>query len=331
MMKILGVITKSLGLGAMASILWLALSSSANGQSYPTKPIKWIVPYPPGGTTDVVARNIAQTMSEQLGTPIIVENKAGAAGLIGMASVAKAEPDGYTFLVSDASLATAPSLHANMSFDPLKDLIAISLFVTVPHVIVVGPKVDVANLEQLIGLAKKDPQRLYFSSGGLGSPLQLAGEALRYATGIDWVHVPYKGGGPAILAVMSGDAQVAVPSLPSVLPQIQGNKLKALAVTSPYRVAALPTTATVAELGYPKAQAMGWIGLHAPAGTSAAIIKTNEQAALQALKNTELLKRLAEQGCELPANGSATSYQKFIIDESNRWADVVKAANIKAE
>ncbi len=299
--------------------------------NFPQHPIKMIVPYPPGGTTDVIARNIAQALSEKLGISVIIENKAGAAGLIGMAAVAKATPDGYTLLVSDASIATAPSLYKAMTFDPVKDLVAVSWFVTVPHVIVVNTNSQIQSLNELIALAKRDPEKLYFSSDGIGSPLHLAGEAVRTSAAIQWVHVPYKGGGPAILAVMSGDAQVAVPSLPSVLPQIEAGKLRALAVTSPRRVETLPDVSSVAELGYPNAIAMGWIGIHAPAGTAPSIVQNLESASEAILKDPTLRKRLTEQGGDIVSDASAHAYAQFVAAQTQGWGKVVKAADIKAE
>jgi len=317
----------------LASLLLITTLNTAvwSQESYPQRPIKMIVPYPPGGTTDVIARNIAQALSEKLGVSVIIENKAGAAGVIGMAAVAKASPDGYTLLVSDASIATAPSLYKAMTFDPAKDLIPASWFVTVPHVIVVNPNSQIQSLNDLIALAKKDPEKLYFSSGGIGSPLHLAGEAVRTSTAMKWVHVPYKGGGPAILAVMSGDAQVAVPSLPSVLPQIEGGKLRALAVTSPSRVNTLPEVASVTELGYPNAIAMGWIGLHAPANTPPEIIRKIETASGEILKNPALRNRLTEQGGDIVSDSTAAAYAAFVLAQTQGWEKVVKAADIKAE
>ena len=317
----------------LSTLLFYVISTSAlfAQDVYPQQPIKMIVPYPPGGTTDVIARNVAQALSEKLGVSIVIENKAGAAGLIGMAAVAKAAPDGYTLLVSDASIATAPSLYKAMTFDPVKDLVAVSWFVTVPHVIVVNPASQIQSLNALIALAKKDPEKLYFSSGGIGSPLHLAGEAVRTSAEIKWVHVPYKGGGPAILAVMSGDAQVAVPSLPSALPQIEGGKLKALAVTSPKRVSTLPDVPSVAELGYPNAIAMGWIGIHAPAGTAVDKIRKLEAASQAILKDPALRKRLMEQGGDIVVNASAGAYAEFVAEQTQGWAKVVKVADIKAE
>jgi tripartite-type tricarboxylate transporter receptor subunit TctC len=298
--------------------------------AYPDKPIHWIVPYPPGGTTDVIARNVAQSMAELLGTSIVIDNKAGAGGQIAMNAVAKADGDGYTLLVSDASLATAPSLYKTLPFDPTKDMSAVALFVTVPHIVVVNPKVPVKNLAELIALTKKDPGKIYFSSGGIGSPLHLAGEALRLETGIAWTHVPYKGAGPAILAVVAGEAQVATPSLPAALPQVQGGKLVALAVSSAKRVASLPDVPSVAEAGYPKAAVFGWVGLHAPANTPKAVMERLEATTTQAMKGADLRKRMQDQGADIVAQSGA-AYGKLVSDEAARWKAVVQAAGIKPE
>ena len=316
------------GFGLMAGV---TIGITGFAQTYPDKPIKWVVPYPPGGTTDVVARSIAQAIGERLGATIVIENKAGAAGVIGMQAVAKVAPDGYTFLVSDASLATAPSLNKQLSFDPLKDLQAVFLFVTVPHVVLVSPTSGMQTLGDLLARAKQQPQALNFASGGIGSPLHLAGEALRTSTGSQWVHVPYKGGGPAILAVMSGDAQLVTPSLPSVMGHIQSGKLKALAVTSAARLNSLPSIPSVAELGYPGAASMGWIGLHAPAGLPNAILEKTESAARGAMADPSLTKRLVEQGADLAVDPSAKSYSSFVAGEAKRWEKIVKAAGIQPE
>jgi len=311
-------------------LLTLFPITGAIAQNYPNRPVRWVVPYPPGGTTDVIARNVAQATSEKLGVAIVVENKAGAGGLIGMDAVAKATADGYTFLVSDASLATAPSLYKKMPFDPAKDLEAVALFVTVPHVIVVNPSLPVTNVAELVALSKKQPGKLNFSSGGLGSPLQLAGEVFRVATGVEWTHVPYKGAGPAILAVVSDEAQVAAPSVPAVLGQISGGKLRAIAVTSEKRIPNLRDVPTVFELGYPKAAMTGWVGLHAPAGTPQQMSARMHAAVAQALASPALQTRLLEQGATLDA-GSAEAYAKMVASEIARWRVIVQAAGITPE
>ena len=319
------------GLKAAGFIVGVAVSITGLAQTYPDKPIRWVVPYPPGGTTDVVARSIAQAMGERLGVAIVIENKAGAAGVIGMQTVAKAAPDGYTFLVSDASLATAPSLNKQLSFDPLKDLQAVFLFVTVPHVVLVSPTSGMQTLADLLERAKQQPRALNFASGGIGSPLHLSGEALRTSSASQWVHVPYKGGGPAIVAVMSGDAQLVTPSLPSVMGHIQSGKLRALAVTSSVRLNSLPSIPSVAELGYPGAVSMGWIGLHGPAGLPSATLEKTEAAARFAMADASLTKRLLDQGADLAVDPTASAYAAFVAGEAKRWETIVKAAGIQPE
>jgi tripartite-type tricarboxylate transporter receptor subunit TctC len=306
------------------------LFDPALGAEYPDRPIHWIVPYPPGGTTDVLARNVAQAVSQVLGQSIVIDNRGGAGGQIAMNAVAKAAPDGYTLLVSDASLATAPSLYKQLQFDPVKDLQAVARFATVPHIVVVNPGVEAASLAELIAFSKQSPGALNFGSGGVGSPLHLAGEALRIETGIAWTHVPYKGAGPAVVAVLSNEVQVATPSLPAALALVQANKLRALAVMSARRLPALPDVPTAAESGYPKATVLGWVGLHAPAGTPPAILSTLEAAVGKALESAELRERLAAQGADV-AQQTGAAYAGFVADEAARWRKVVQTAGIPQE
>jgi tripartite-type tricarboxylate transporter receptor subunit TctC len=308
-------------------LLALCASGVAMAADYPDRPVHWVVPYPPGGTTDVIARNVAQTVSQVLDRPIVVDNRGGAGGQLAMNLVAKATPDGYTLLVSDASLATAPSLYKELSFDPAADLQAVALFVTVPHIVVVNPTVKATSLGELIALSKKSPGQLNFGSGGVGSPLHLAGEALRAETGISWTHVPYKGAGPAMLAVIGNEVQIATPSLPAALSFVQAGTLRALAVMSPNRLAVLPDVPTVAELGFPKATVLGWVGLHAPAGTQPSILSKLEAAVRQALQDRALRERLAAQGADVtPESGAA--YGKRVADETVRWKQIVQAAGV---
>jgi tripartite-type tricarboxylate transporter receptor subunit TctC len=294
---------------------------------YPDHPIHWIVPYPPGGTTDVIARYVAQAVGSILHGTIVMDNRAGAGGQIAMNAVTKADPDGYTLLVSDASVATVPSLYKQLMFDPVKDLQAIALFATVPHIVVVNPNVPAKTLSELIALSKKAPGTLNFGSGGVGSPLHLAGEALRVETGIAWTHIPYKGAAPAILAVVSNEVQVATPSLPAALSLVQSGQLRALAVMSPKRLASLPNVPTVAEQGFPKATVVGWVGLHAPAGTPANVRNTIEAAVNTALQNPELRERLAAQGADITPEPGVV-YGNRVADEAARWKEIVKAAGI---
>jgi tripartite-type tricarboxylate transporter receptor subunit TctC len=316
---------------ALLSLCFFATwCGAAQAEGFPDRPLHWIVPYPPGGTTDVLARHVAQAVSEQLGQAVVIDNRGGAGGQIAMNAVAKAAPDGYTLLVSDASLATAPSLYKQLQFDPVKDLVAVARFATVPHIVVVNPTVHAETLAELIALSKQAPGTLNFGSGGVGSPLHLAGEALRLQTGIVWTHVPYKGAGPAILGVLTNEVQVATPSLPAALGQIKAGKLRAIAVMSPQRLPTLPAVPTVAELGYPKATVFGWVGLHAPAGTPAAVLDTLSAAITKALQEPQLREHLATEGADL-APQSASDYAQFLATESARWKEVVQAAGIQPE
>jgi len=305
----------------LARVLLLAfaclLAGPALAVDYPDRPIHWVVPYPPGGTTDVLARHVAQAVSQVLGQPVVIDNRGGAGGQIAMNAVAKATPDGYTLLVSDASLATAPSLYKQLQFDPVTDLQAVARFATVPHVVVVNPNVRAGSLGELIALSKKTPGALNFGSGGVGSPLHLAGEALRIETGIVWTHIPYKGAGPAVLAAISNEVQVATPSLPAALALVQADKLHALAAMSAQRLAVLPQVPTVAELGYPKATVLGWVGLHAPAGTPAQVLNTLGAAVSKALESDELRAHLAAQGADVAPQSGAV-YAPFVADEAAR-------------
>lgn len=313
-----------------AAALLLGVQQLGIAQEFPTRPIRWIVTYPPGGTTDVIARQVAEGASKELGVAIVVENRAGAGGRLGMDAAAKARPDGYTFLVSDASIATAPSLFKELPFSPAEDLRAVALFATVPHVVVANPALPARTVAQLVADGKESVSTLNFASGGVGSPLHLAGEVFRAATGMRWTHIPYNGAGPAILAVVTNEAQVALPSAPAALAQVSGGKLRALAVTSDTRMARLPDVPTVAELGFPKAAMSGWVGLHAPSQVPAAITAKVQQAVVRALANPELKARLEGQGASVSGLG-AEAYAEIVTREIVRWNGVVKAAGIKPE
>ncbi len=302
----------------------------APAAGYPDRPVHWVVPYPPGGTTDVVARNVAQTLAQTLGWTIVIDNRGGAGGQLAMSAVAKSGPDGYTLLVSDASLATAPSLYKQLAFDPAKDLRAVALLATVPHIVVVNPAVQANSLSELIALTKKSPGTFNFGSGGVGSPLHLAGEALRLEAGLTWTHVPYRGAGPAMVGSIANEVQIATPSLPAALSLVQSGKLRVLAVMSPQRLAMLPDVPTVAETGYPGATVLGWIGLHAPEATPAEVLQVIETAAITAVQNVDLRQKLAVQGAD-SAPLAGAEYAKLVADETARWRRVVRAAGIEPQ
>jgi tripartite-type tricarboxylate transporter receptor subunit TctC len=308
---------------------WLPCGK-ALAADYPDRPVHWVVPYPPGGTTDVIARNVAQAITQAVGWTIVIDNRAGAGGQVAMSAVAKGMPDGNTLLVSDASLATAPSLYKQLSFDPVKDLQAVALFATVPHIVVVNPSVPANSLGELVALTKQTRGKLNFGSGGVGSPLHLAGEALRMETGIAWTHIPYRGANPAMVAAIANEVQIATPSLPAALSLVQSGKLRALAVMSTTRLASLPNVPTVAELGYPNATAVGWIGLHAQSGTPQTVLRMIEIVASNVLRTPDLRERLAAQGADV-ASSAGDAYAKLVADEAARWNKVVHAAGIEPQ
>jgi tripartite-type tricarboxylate transporter receptor subunit TctC len=317
-------------LALCAALVAGAWAPVCGAQTYPAHALHWIVTYPPGGTTDVIARLVADATAKELGEPIVVDNKPGAGGRLGMDVVAKSAPDGYTFLVSDASIATAPSLFKELTFSPEKDLRAVTLIATVPHVIVVNPALPAKTVAQLAAAGQQTGAALNFASGGQGSPLHLAGEVFRAATGIRWTHIPYKGAGPAILSVVTNEAQVATPSVPAVIPQIEAGKLRALAVTSAERLSVLPSVPTVAELGYPGATVSGWVGLHAPAQVPDAMVAKMQAAVAHVLQNPQLRAHLETLGASV-VGSSSEQYASLVHREMTRWNAVVKSAGIKPE
>ncbi len=292
------------------------------------RPMRWVVPWPPGGSTDAIARLIASRVGPLLGQAVMIENRSGVGGVLGSDAVAKATPDGLTALVSDGALVTAPSLRRALPFDPARDLEAVALAVTLPHVVAVNPAFPATDLAGFIAEAKR--RNLDFASGGIGSPLHLAGELFRLAAGIQWTHIPYRGAAPAVTALLAGEVQVAVPSLPAVVAHIREGRLRGLAVTGATRSAQLPAVPTLAEAGLPAAQMAGWVGLHFPAHVPAGAVQRLAAATRAALAEPELRQRLAEQGAEIAAAGP-DDYARFIAGETTRWAGVIRAAGIEPE
>lgn len=309
----------------------LALASRvARAQPSARRPMRWVVPWPPGGSTDVMARLLANAVAPELDQAIVIENRSGVGGLLGTEYVAKADPDGLTVLVSDGTLATAPSLHRSLRFDPQKDLQAVVLFVALPHVIAVRPDFPATTLAEFIAEAKRRGTALNFGSGGIGSPLHLCGELFRSTAGIEWTHVPYRGAGPTVTALLSGEVQVATPSLPSVVGHIREGRLRGLAVTGSQRAPLLPDVPTVAEAGLPGAEMAGWVGLHVPSGTPAEDASRLQAASLKAIEQNELRARLQQQGAQILARDSA-AYTSFVAAEAAKWSRVIREAGIEPE
>src|ERR1700681_275677 len=264
-------IRRSLRAVLLAFMAWSA--SGALAQAYPTRSIRLVVPFPPAGTTDILAREVAQRLSVSLGQSVIIDNRPGAAGNIGSDLVAKSAPDGYTLLMGTVGThAINPSLYARMPYDHVKDFVPIVLVAGVPNVLEVTPSLPVNSVADLIKLAKEKPGQLNFASSGSGTSIHLSGELFKTMAGVDMVHVPYKGSAPALIDLMGGQVQLMFDNLPSSLAQIKAGKLRAIAVTSAQRAPALPNVPTIAESGLPGFEASSWFGLLAPAGTPAAVV-----------------------------------------------------------
>lgn len=303
----------------------------AQAQSYPTKPVKIVVPFPPGGPTDVVGRFVATKLSEGLGQPFVVENRAGAGGTIGSETVSQAPADGYTLLYgSTSTLAMAPSLYRKLAYDPRKSFTPISLVSSGPMLVAVNAAVPATTLAQFIALAKHQPGSLNYSSAGNATPPHLAAELFKSLASVDLVHVPYKGGGPALQAVVAGEVQVFFEGMVTLLPQIKAGRLRALAITGTARDPALPEVPTVAEAGLPAFQVTFWSGLVAPAGTPPDVIASLNATLRQALAGPEARSTLTRLGLE-PAGNSPTEFARFIDTEIARWERVIQTSGARLD
>jgi len=315
---------------AVGAVLVL-LATGAWGQAYPAKPIRLVVPFPAGGTTDILARAVGQKLTEAWGQPVVVDNRPGAGGNIGSELVAKAAPDGYTLLMGTVGThAINASLYAKMPYDHIKDFAPVILVAGVPNVLVVNPAVPVNSVQELIAYAKANPGRLNFASSGSGTSIHLSGELFKVMAGVQMTHIPYKGSSPALQDLIGGQVQLMFDNLPSALPQIKGGKLRALAVTSATRAAALPDVPTVAEAGLPGFEASSWFGVLAPAGTPVAIIARLNAEIAKWLASPEAREKLAGQGANA-AGGSPEDFAKHIAAETAKWQKVVKESGAKVD
>ncbi len=306
-----------------------ALAEDTSVQSYPDRPVHLIVPWPPGGGTDIFARAIGEKLHQSLGQPFVVENKPGAAGNIGATAVARAAPDGYTFMIATITLATNPALYKNLEFDATKDFAPIALIAGVPHMLVVNPAVPAKDVKELIALAKQKPGKLSYSSAGVGSPFQIAAELFKQKAGVDILHVPYKGGGPAVADVIGHHVDMTFANLVAVLPQAKAGQVRALAITSDKRSPAAPDIPTIAEAGLPGYAFTSWFGALAPAGTPPGIIKKLNGEIVKALKSPEVSAQLTEQGADLIAS-TPEEFSGYIKGETEKWSKVIEAAGIHA-
>jgi tripartite-type tricarboxylate transporter receptor subunit TctC len=310
----------------------LALACSAlHAQSYPTKPIRLIVPYPPGGGTDFFARTVSAKLSDNLGQQVVVENRPGAATIIGAEAVAKSAPDGYTILLGDtATFAVNPTLYKKLPYDPLKSFEPISLTGRFALLLVVHPSVQANSVAELIALAKAKPGTLNYASPGPGSPHHLAMALFMQRTGINMLHVPYKGAGPAIQDLLGGQIPTMFLDLAAGAPQIKGGKIRALGVASPKRIAALPDLPTLAESGLPGFEAWAWQGLVAPAGTPPEVVAKLGAEYARAIGDPGIRQKIVDAGVD-PLQSSPREFTDYIRSEQEKWAKVVKDGNITVE
>jgi tripartite-type tricarboxylate transporter receptor subunit TctC len=301
----------------------------AEAQDYPTKPIRMIVPYPPAGGTDIVARVVNEPLSIALGQPIIVDNKGGAAGNLGTDLAAKAAPDGYTILFTLSSHTINPKLYEKLPFDVEKDFAAVSLAAYIPQIMVAHPSVPVNNVQELIAYAKARPGKLNYASVGVGSPAHIAGELFKLKTGVDIVHVPYKGGGPAIAGILGGQVQFAIVSLPAALQHVKAGQLKPIAVASDKRSIAASDVPTMTEQGV-DCVVNSWYGALVPAKTPPAIVAKLNAAMVKVLQTPELTEKLLVQGAEA-ASTTPAEFEKLIRGELKQWEYVIREAKIQPE
>jgi tripartite-type tricarboxylate transporter receptor subunit TctC len=311
-----------------ASLLLVALlAMTAQAQNYPAKPVRVVVPFPPGGPVDVVTRIVTPKVGELLGQQMVIDNRAGASGTIATGSVAKAEPDGYVLLIGTTTTITvSQNLYRNLNYDPVKDLQPISRYADVPSVLVVHPSIPAKSVRELIEIAKAQPGKLTYGTAGPGTSQHLAVELFRQMAGVDLLHVPYKGGAPAMADLLGGQIVMTIEPLNTAIPQIKGGKLKGIAVTTLKRVSMLPDLPTVAET-LPGYEATLWIALLGPSGLRPQMVNTLHKAIVGALQAPEVRERLAAQGAS-PVGDSVQDFSETIRRDAQKWSALVKKLNI---
>jgi tripartite-type tricarboxylate transporter receptor subunit TctC len=309
----------------------VAVVLPAGAQTYPNKPIRWIVPYTGGGITDVTTRLVTQKMSAALGQPIVVDNRPGANSILGSELAAKAAPDGYTMVTVIAGYSANVTLYAGkLPFDPLKDLAPVSLTAIAPLIMTVNPGLPVKDVKELIAYAKANPGKLNFGSSGIGAAAHLTCELFKQTTGVDMVHVPFTGTAPAMQAAMANDIQMLVDTPSSLMPQVRGGKLKALGMFSARRLPAYPEVPTLAESGGPALESSTWVMFMAPGGTPRDIVNRLSAEAAKALKEADVRDKLVQTGIE-PVGNTPEAAKRFLDAEIAKWKKVIEAAGVKAE
>ena len=301
----------------------------AYGQ-YPAKTVRLIVPFPPGGGTDTMARVLAPKLAEGIGQPVVIDNRGGAGATIGAELAAKSPPDGYTLLLATITNAIGASLYTNLKFDLVRDFAPVTRLATTPHVLVVHPSVPVKSVKDLIALAKARPGALVYSSSGTGSVSHLGGEYFGYLTGTKMLHVPYKGGGPSVAALLGGEVSVAFATMPSVIAFINSGRLRAIALTTAQRSPALPNLGTIADAGLPDFDVGSWYGLSVPTGTPKPVVARLHDATVKLLAAQDVKERLAASGFEVIVS-TPEQYGEFMRTEVERWAKVVKTSGARPD
>jgi tripartite-type tricarboxylate transporter receptor subunit TctC len=319
------------GLIAATATFLLTSSMAIHAQTYPTKPLRMLVPFPPGGTTDILGRVAAQKLGEALGQQVIVDNRPGAGGNIGTELVAKSPPDGYTLLTDPGSTLTInPSLFAKLPFDPLKDFAPVTILAAVPNLLVVHPSLPVRNVKELIALAKAKPGQLNYASSGAGQSTHLSMELFKSMAHVNMIHVAYKGSSPAITDLLGGHVLLMFDNMPSALPHAKAGKLRGIAVSTARRSPVMPDVPTVAESGLPGFEVSVWFAVLAPAATPREIVERLNGILVKALQSPDVRERLSTQGAE-PIGGTPADFTAVMKRDLAKWAKVVKDANIKLD
>ena len=316
---------------SICAVIFAGAAVFVHAQSYPTKPIRFVVGFTAGGASDITSRIIGQKLTEHLGQPVIIDNRAGASGTIAGGIVAKAPADGYTLLSGATSiLAINPAIYAKLDYDPLRDFVPVSQTVSMPQLLVVHPSVKATTLKELIALAKVKPGELNYSSSSTGSSSHLAMELLKYMTGINVVHVPFKGSGQAMPNLLAGQVQLVFDPMPSSLPHVKSGRLRAIAISTATRSPAVPELPTVAESGVPGYESSLWYGVLLPAHTAPATVARLNQTINAILRETDVGERFAGLGAD-PRGGTSAEFRQYISAEVIKWGKVIKAVGIRAD
>ena len=328
----LGGLSRTVVLGGLVAVMLCAQATSVaqTASSFPNQPIRMVVPYPPGGPTDITARVVAAEMSKTIGQNIVIDNRPGASGMIGSEMVTKSTPDGYTLLANASIHVINPSVYPDMRFDAIKDFVPITQLAQVPLVLVVPANSPIKSVKDLVAYAKANPGKVNFGSAGSASAQHLAGESFKIAAGIQMQHIPYKGSAPALTDLAGGQLQLMFDSMPSATPMINSGKLRAIAVTTTTRAKARPDLPTIAESGFPGFDISTWYAYWAPKGTPADVVEKLAASAAQALKNPEVIAKYEAMGAE-PVGSTPAQFAAYVESEAKKWNDIVKKSGAKLD